>query len=69
MTYKIIPEQIIKDSAFVAMKSEGANNSFVRLLKAAEEYRQANLTPVFILDTYNMDVVVVAKETYKKRLH
>jgi hypothetical protein len=67
--FKVIPEQIIKDSAFMAFESEGANNSFMRLLSAAEEFRQANLTPVFLLDTINMDVKVIAKETYNKRLH
>jgi hypothetical protein len=67
--FKIIPEHIIKESAFLAQEFEGANNSFMRLLKAAEEFKQANLTPVFLVDTINMNVKVVAKETYNKKLH
>ena len=67
--YKIIPEKIIKESAFMAMKLDGEDNSFFRLLTAAEEFRKAKLTPVFILDANTMDVMVIAKETYNKRLH
>lgn len=69
MGFKVIPEHIIKESAFLAHEFEGANNSFIRLLKAAEEYKQANMTPVFLVNTINMDVKVVAKETYNKKLH
>lgn len=39
------------------------------VLKAAEEYRAANMTPIFILDKYNMSVLVVAEETFGKKLH
>jgi hypothetical protein len=39
------------------------------VLKAADEYKAANMTPIFILDQYNMDVMVVAKETFGKKLH
>lgn len=69
MGFKVIPEHIVKESAFMAHEFEGANNSFMRLLQAAEEFRQANLTPVFLVDTLNMDVKVIAKETYNKKLH
>jgi len=67
--YKIIPEKIIKESAFMAMKLDGEDNSFFRLLTAAEEFRKADLTPVYILDATTMDVMVVAKETHNKKLH
>ena len=53
----------------MAMKTEGEDNSFFRLLTAAEEFRKAELTPVYILDATTMDVMVVAKETHNKRLH
>jgi hypothetical protein len=67
--FKIIPEKIIKESAFMAMKTEGEDNSFFRLLEAAEGFRKADLTPVYILNAETMDVMVIAKETYNKRLH
>jgi hypothetical protein len=67
--FKVIPEHIIKESAFLAQEFEGANNSFMRLLKAAEEFKQADMSPVFLLDTITMDVKVVAKETYNKNLN
>lgn len=69
MGFKVIPEHIIKESAFLAHEFEGANNSFIRLLKAAEEFKQANMSPIFLLDTLSMDVKVIAKETYNKKLH
>lgn len=69
MGFKVIPEHIIKESAFLAHEFEGANNSFTRLLKAAEEFKQANMSPIFLLDTLSMDVKVIAKETYNKKLH
>lgn len=69
MGFKVIPEHIIKESAFLAQEFEGANNSFMRLLKAAEEFKQADMSPVFLLDTITMDVKVVAKETYNKNLN
>jgi hypothetical protein len=67
--FKIIPEHVIKESAFLVQEFEGANNSFTRLLKAAEEFKQADMTPVFLFDTIRMDVKVVAKETYNKKLN
>jgi hypothetical protein len=39
------------------------------VLSAAEEYKSANMTPVFILDQYSMNVMVVARETFGKKLH
>lgn len=69
MGLKIIPEHIIKESAFLLQEFDGANNSFTRLLKVAEEFKQANMTPVFLFDTIKMDVKVVAKETYNKKLN
>ena len=67
--FKVVPERIIQDSAFVALKEGEEDNSFMRLLEAAQDFRKADLTPVYVLDIHTMDVFVVAKETYKKRLH
>lgn len=48
---------------------ENEKSGIREVLSAAEEYRAANLTPIFILDQYNMDVMVVCKETFGKLLH
>jgi hypothetical protein len=65
--YLKIPEEIIRDSAEVC--SDDDNNSFARLLKYGEEVRAMGLTPNYILDPYNMDIVVVIEETYEKKLN
>jgi hypothetical protein len=39
------------------------------MLLAAKEFRDAEMTPMFILDAKNMDVFVVAKETFGKKLN
>ena len=37
--------------------------------KVAEEYKDAGVTPVFLLDTEHMDLFVVCEETFKKKLN
>lgn len=41
----------------------------MRMLKAAQTFREADLTPIYVVDTATMNVVVIAKETYRKKLH
>jgi hypothetical protein len=65
--YLRIPEEIIRDSAEVC--SDDENNSFARLLKHGEELRAIGLTPLYVLDPYHMDIVVVIEETYEKKLN
>lgn len=62
-----VPENIVIAAAEAIPEDE--NSSFRVVLRAAEEYRAANMTPVFILDRYNMDILVVAAETFGKKLH
>lgn len=69
MTYKVIPEHIMEASAETAMELGESDNSFSRMLLVAKEFRDAGMTPIFLLDALNMDVLVVAKETYNKKLH
>lgn len=68
-TYKIIPEHIMEASAEMALEMGESDNSFSRMLLAASEFKQANMTPMFILDAKNMDVFCVARETFGKKLH
>ena len=68
-TYKIIPEHIMEASAETAIAMGESDNTFTRMLLAAEEYKKAEMTPMFVLDVSNMDVFCVAKETFGKKLH
>lgn len=67
--YKVIPEHIMQASAETLIGSGESDNSFSRMLLLAEEYKKAEMTPMFVLDVKNMDVYVVAKETFGKKLH
>jgi hypothetical protein len=68
-TYKVIPEHIMEASAETALEMGESDNSFSRMLLAAQEFKNAGMTPVFLLDAKNMDVVCIAKETWGKKLH
>jgi hypothetical protein len=69
MHYKIVPEKVIIEADEVSRKMGEANNSFGRLLKVAEEYKEAGIKPIFLLDPQYMDLLVVCEETFKKKLH
>lgn len=62
-----VPEYIIQSAALSL--SDDENNSFSRVLKAAEEYKEAGMTPVFVLDKERMDIYCFAEETFGKKLH
>lgn len=62
-----VPERIVRMAASFIPEDEESGLRVV--LQAADEYRAANLTPVFILDQYKMDILVVCRETFGKRLH
>lgn len=68
-SYKIIPEHIMAASADMAIEAGESDNSFSRMLLAAQEFKSANMTPMFLLDSSNMDVFCVARETFGKKLH
>lgn len=68
-TYKVIPEHIMEASAETAISMGESDNSFSRMLLAAEEFKKAEMTPIFLLDMQNMDVFCVARETFGKKLH
>lgn len=68
-SYKIIPEHIMEASAADVVEMGESDNTFSRMLVAAKEFKDANMTPIFLLDVKTMDVFVVAKETFGKKLH
>lgn len=62
-----VPEKIVI-AAWEAMDRDD-NSGFGIVLQAAREYKAADMTPVFILDRVNMDIMCVALETFGKKLH
>lgn len=62
-----IPESTIREALQYIPENEESGMRTV--LKAGEEYKAANMTPVFIMDKYNMSIYVVAAETFGKKLH
>jgi len=65
-TFIVIPERVIKEAN---QAIDEANNSFERVLLVGEEYKQAGLTPIYLLDPEYMDVYVYCQETLRKKLH
>jgi hypothetical protein len=55
-------------AAWMALDQDD-DSSFGRLLKVSDEYKAANMTPVFILDKDNMTIYCAARETLGKKLH
>ena len=66
-SYVVIPETVIKEAAD-AMVDDPQNN-FVKVWNAGQEFKAAGLTPIYLLNEIYMDLFVIAKETYKKKLH
>lgn len=62
-----VPEDVVRLAAVYIPEDE--ESGLRTVLQAADEYIAANLTPIFILDQDNMDIMVVCKETFGKILH
>jgi len=65
---KVLPERMVKDAA-KNVEEYDPDNSFVRLLASAEEFRDAGLTPVFLCDQEMERVMVTTKEKLNKKFH
>lgn len=63
--------QVSEDVIRTAVKyiPEDEESGMRTVLLAADEYKAANMTPIFILDRSNMSIYVVAEETFGKKLH
>ena len=66
-SYIVIDEATIKKAAEYCQDDE--LNSFRRIWKKGQEYKEAGLTPVYLLDQMLMQLVVVVAETFGKKLH
>lgn len=66
-------QYVIIDESYVRYASEqygeDDKNMFLKILKTAQVYKDAEMTPVFLLDPITMAIYVVAQETFGKLLH
>jgi len=62
-----IPEEIVKQAADHC--KDDSKNNFLKIWTSGQEYRSAGLTPIYFLDQENMDLFVVAEETFGKKLN
>lgn len=62
-----INEEVLRET--LRFIPENEESGIRTVLLAADDYKAANMTPIFILDKSNMSVIVVAEETFGKKLH
>lgn len=68
--YVVVPEHIVRDAAEVFAKEEGSKmNTFQKMLIVGEEYKQANMTPVYLYNPETAEVFVQAEDRLKNKLH
>jgi hypothetical protein len=65
--YITIPEDIVEEAADIC--SDDPKNSFFKIWNAGQAYKSAGMTPIYLLDQITLQLIVVAKETFLKRLH
>jgi hypothetical protein len=70
MTPTVRNIQVVDEDLVVqAVKQFGEDSAFGIILGVANEYRQADMTPIFLWDVDERNVYCVAAETYRKKLH
>ena len=65
---KVLPERMVKEAAELNIERD-PENSFTRLLRSAEEFKDAGLTPVFLCDKEMQKVMVTTKEKMERKFH
>jgi hypothetical protein len=63
----IIDEDTVKKAAEYC--SDDDTNSFKRIWTLGQQYKEAGMTPMYMLDQMEMQLVVVATETFGKKLN
>jgi hypothetical protein len=66
--YQVIPEKIIKNCA-MELENEEPNNSFKSLLEEGKIYKQASLTPMYILNVETREMMVTSREKMSEKCH
>ena len=70
-SYIMVPEALLQESVVDAQaqgKEEEVIN-FKRVLDVGEVYKSAEMHPLYLFDQKTYNIVVVAEETFGKRLH
>ena len=62
----VIPETAVRQAASLIGNTE---NSFTVVLDKVSVYKEADMTPLILMEPIDMSVYVVALETYNKKLH
>jgi hypothetical protein len=70
LMFQFIPEKAIAEAAELVAHEEGDNNNnFNRLLREAQLYRQAALTPVYLYDNKTGQIGVTTLQCIHKKYH
>jgi hypothetical protein len=62
----VVPEHAVKSAAMFVGTTD---SSFAKVLDKVSIYRKAEMTPIILMDPVDLNVYVVALETYNKKLH
>ena len=67
--YVVVPEHIVRDAAEACTREEGFEvNTFHKMLLVGEEYKQANMTPIYLFNPATAEVFVHTKEQMENKL-
>lgn len=71
MKFVRIPEHAIENAAAMMEQIDGTGveNSFTSILSKIAIFKQAEMTPLILMDPTNYVVYVVSEETFGKKLH
>ena len=68
--YIVIPEHIVRNAAEVFAKEENSKiNTFQKMLLVGEEYKQADMTPIYLYNPTTAEVFVQTEEQLKNKMH
>lgn len=64
-----LDETMMKEANTMCCALGDINNSFARILKEAEKYKEKGLTPLYLFNPETTSVHLEIKETYGKKLN
>lgn len=65
-----IPEHAIENAAAMMEQLDGGlENSFTSILNKIAIFKEAEMTPLILMDPESYTVYVVSEETFQKKLH
>ena len=66
--HQFIPENIIRKCA-EHLSDTDPNNSFTYLLEEGDKFKEADLTPIYIMNPETAAVTVTSKQRLEKKFH